>query len=133
MRGRLAVTLVLGTVIYGVLPVYAPPVVLQSEEVRGFLLGLGISAVAGAILALVCGGALLPGMAVVVASVFAGTVLYVLLNAFSASGLSEEPLVVWPALVAITLVYLGIPAAVGAAMAGTIVALASRLRRRPER
>ena len=128
MRYRLVVALISGTAFYGVLPVYLPPIVLQYEEVPYFLLGLCVSGVAGATLTLITGRSIVRGLGVAEAAAFAGTILHVFLYAIPAYGLSEGPAAVWPAVVITTFVYLGLPATIGAALAGAIVAIASRVR-----
>ena len=130
MRHRLIVAFVFGTVFFGVLPVFAPPVVLQSDEIPGFLLGLGASVVAGAVLFLVAGGSIGRGLVVVAVAVLVGAVLYTFVYAFPTYGLSEEPIWVWPYLIWGAVIYLGTPAAIGVALAGAASALVGRLRRR---
>ena len=128
------VAFVLGTGFFSVLPVFAPPVVLQSDEMPGFLLGLGASVVAGAALRVAARGSIGRGLLVVVASVFCGGVLHTFAYAIPTYGLAEEPVLVWPLFVAVTLVYLGVPATIGAALAGAASAsIAGVWRRRGER
>lgn len=130
MRYRLVAATVAGAVFFGVLPVFAPPVVLQADEIPYFLLGLGISAVAGAVLSMVVGGSLGRGLVVVAGSVFVGAVLYEFLYAIPVYGLSEGPVSVLPLVVVFTVVYLGLPALLGAAIAGAASVFAARLLRR---
>lgn len=55
-RHRLVVAFVVGTAFFGVLPIFATPIVLQAEQIPVFVVGLGASAVAGAVLGVVLGG-----------------------------------------------------------------------------
>jgi hypothetical protein len=57
MSFRLLVSFLAGAAFFIVLPIYAPFVVLQSEEMPRFWLGLGAGVVAGAVLALINGAA----------------------------------------------------------------------------
>lgn len=132
---RLVVAFVLGTVFFGVLPVFAPPVVLQYGQVPFLLLGLCACAVVGATLVLIVGGTARLGSIVVGASALTGTVLHTFLYAIPAYGLSEAPVWAWFFVVILLLVYLGLPALAGAALAGPAFALVSRTggRREEER
>ncbi len=129
---RLVVAFVFGTAFFGVLPVFAPPVVLQYEQVPFLLLGLCACAVAGAALVLVAGGSTRLGLILAGTSVLAGAVLHTFLYAIPAYGLLEAPVLVWPSLLVITVAYLGFPAAIGVALAGPASALSSRIRGRRE-
>ncbi len=75
MSLRLLVSFLLGAAFFTVLPIYAPFVVLQSEEMPRFLLGLGAGVVAGAVLALVNGAA--RGLLLVLACAIVGAFIYV--------------------------------------------------------
>ena len=52
MSFRLLVSFLVGAALFIILPIYAPFVVLQTEEMPRFLLGLGAGVVAGAVLTL---------------------------------------------------------------------------------
>src|ERR687886_3013409 len=75
MSLRLLASFLLGAAFFTVLPIYAPFVVLQSEEMPRFLLGLGAGVVAGAVLALVNGAA--RGLLLVLACAIVGASIYV--------------------------------------------------------
>ena len=123
---RLIMAFVFGTAFFGVLPVFVPPVVLQYEQVPFLLLGLCACAVAGAALVRIAGGSTRLGLIVVGASVLMGIVLHILSYAIPAYGLSDAPVPAWLSLLAITVAYLGFPAAIGAALAGPASAPISR-------
>lgn len=53
MRFVLLVAFLVGTAFFAALPIYAPPVVLQADEMPCFLMGLVAAVVAGATLGLV--------------------------------------------------------------------------------
>lgn len=129
---KLVVAFIFGTAFFVVLPVFVPPVVLQYEQVPFVLLGLCACAVVGAALVRIAGGSTRLGSVVVGASVLMGTVLHILLYAIPAYGLSDAPVPVWLSLLAITVVYLGFPAAIGTALAGPASALLSRVQGRRE-
>ncbi len=115
MSFRLLVSFLVGAAFFTVLPIYAPFVVLQSEEMSRFLLGLGAGVVAGAVLALINGAA--RGLLLVLACAFVGASIYVF--AYFAPMASEggEWLFVWPSALLFALAYLVLPAAVGWALA----------------
>ncbi len=126
MRYRLIVIFVTGTAFFSVLPIYAPPIVLQSDEIPRFLFGLGAAAVAGAVLRLSVGR--VRWIPVVLSGALSGAILYGVLYAIPAYGLS----VGWPVggmLILFTSSYTGLPALAGAALVGLALALVSRLRR----
>lgn len=73
MRFVLFVAFFVGTAFFAVLPIYAPPIVLQAEEVPRFLVGLVATISVGAALGLVAGRS--RGMPLVLACTFAGSFL----------------------------------------------------------
>jgi len=122
MSIRLLLSFLIGAAFFTVLPIYAPFVVLQTEEMPRFLLGLGAVVVAGAVLALINGAA--RGLLLVLACGFVGASIYVFAylvpTMFSNEG---EWLFAVPSFLLFALAYLVLPAAVGWALA----ALASSL------
>ncbi len=70
MSRRLLISFLVGAVFFTVLPLYAPPILLQTTDMAPFLLGLGAGVVAGAVLALINGSA--RGMLLVLACAFGG-------------------------------------------------------------
>ena len=60
----------IGCVFFTILLIYAPPVLLQTTDMRPFLLGLGAGVLAGAVLALSNGSA--RGLLLVVTCAFVG-------------------------------------------------------------
>lgn len=109
-----------GTALFALLPIWAPPIVLQSDELPGFLMGLGVSAVAGAVLILAAGEPFLRGLGALMSAVLAGAVLHTVLYAVPTYGLGAEPEGVAFLLVAVLIAYLGLPALIGAAVAGAV-------------
>jgi hypothetical protein len=108
MRFRLFVSFLVGVVFFTVLPIYAPFVVLQTEEMPRFLLGLVAGVLAGAVLALINGPG--RGLLLVLASALVGACIYVFVYAVRTFG----PLAgVWPTVLSFALAYLVLPAAVG--------------------
>ena len=77
MRLRLLLSFLVGAVFFTVLPIYAPFVLLQTDQMPRFLLGLGAGVVAGAVLALGA-GMVRRGVLLVLACAFVGGSLYVL-------------------------------------------------------
>jgi hypothetical protein len=73
MRLRLLLSFLLGAAFFTVLPIYAPPILLQTTDMRPFLLGLGAGVLAGAVLALINGAA--RGLLLVLACAFVGACL----------------------------------------------------------
>jgi len=120
MSFRLLVSFLVGAAFFTVLPIYAPFVVLQSEEMPRFLLGLGAGVVAGAVLGLVNGAA--RGLQLVIACAFVGASIYVFAY-FVPTMFSEgerfhwESLFVVPGFLLFALAYLVLPAAGGWALA----------------
>ncbi|MBA3789925.1 MAG: hypothetical protein M3397_01385 [Actinomycetota bacterium] len=126
MRYRLIVIFVTGTAFFSVLPIYAPPIVLQSDEIPRFLFGLGAAAVAAAVLRLSVGR--VRWIPVVLSGALSGAIVYTFAYAIPRYGLSDGwslsgRLVLW------TTIYTGLPALAGAALVGLALALVSRLRR----
>lgn len=116
MRIVLLFAFVTGTTFFAVLPVYAPPVVLQEDEVSRFLSGLAASAVAGAALGSLAGFA--RGVLLVVACAFVGVVLHAFLYAIPTYQSGSA----WSVVAMFTLVtffYVFLPATVGVALAGS--------------
>jgi len=74
MSRRLLISFLVGAVFFTVLPIYAPPVLLQTTDMPPFLLGLGTGVVAGTVLALVNGSA--RGSLLVLACAFVGACLF---------------------------------------------------------
>jgi len=87
MPYKFIVIFVVGAAFFSVLPIYAPFVVLQWDEIPRFLFGLGAAAVAGAALGLAAGRA--RGIPVVLSCVLAGAVIYTFLYAIPRYGLSD--------------------------------------------
>jgi hypothetical protein len=73
MRLRLLLSFLLGAAFFTVLPIYSPPILLQTTDMLPFLLGLGAGVLAGALLALVNGSA--RGLLLVLACAFVGACL----------------------------------------------------------
>jgi len=73
MRLRLLLSFLLGAAFFTVLPIYAPPILLQTTDMAPFLLGLGAGVLAGAVLASINGPA--RGLLVVLACAFVGACL----------------------------------------------------------
>jgi hypothetical protein len=108
MSFRLFVSFLVGVVFFTVLPIYAPFVVLQTEEMPRFLLGLVAGVLAGAVLALINGPG--RGLLLVLACALVGACIYVFVYAVRTFG----PLGgVWPTVLSFALAYLVLPAAVG--------------------
>lgn len=120
MSFRLLGSFLAGAAFFTVLPIYAPFVVLQTEEMPRFLLGLGAGVVAGAVLGLVNGAA--RGLRLVLACASVGASIYVFAY-FVPTMFSEgerfywESLLVVPGFLSFALAYLVLPAAVGWALA----------------
>ncbi len=76
MSRRLLISFLVGAVFFTVLPLYAPPILLQTTDMAPFLLGLGAGVVAGAVLALINGSA--RGLLLVLACAFVGATLFLL-------------------------------------------------------
>ncbi len=131
MRFVLLVTFLGGTAFFAVLPIYAPPVVLQADEIPRFLVGLVAAVVAGATLGLVAGHP--RGMALVLGCTFVGASLNGVMYAIPNYGVGEP----WPSdvlLVVLHFAYMFILATVGLALAWlarSLVAWLCRSRRRP--
>ncbi len=126
--GLLAAFFLVGTAFFAVLPVYAPFVVLQTEEVPRFLAGLAAAAVAGATLGSVAGGRA-RGTSLVLACTFVGACVYAIVYAIPDFGFGEW----WPPLdvllVLYAFAYTVIPAAVGLMLAWLTRSLVARFRR----
>lgn len=98
-----------GAAFFTLLPIYAPFVVLQTEEMPRFLLGLVAGVVAGAALALINGPA--RGILLVLACAFVGACIYVYVYAVRTFGPLGGG---WPPTIfSFALAYLVLPAAVG--------------------
>ena len=76
MSRRLLISFLVGAVFFTVLPIYAPPILLQTTDMAPFLLGLGAGVVAGAVLALINGSA--RGLLLVLTCAFVGASLFLL-------------------------------------------------------
>jgi hypothetical protein len=126
MWARILLAFCAGSVFFAVVPIYAPPVVLQWEGIPPFLLGLGAVMVAGALLILAAGFE--RGIPLVLASALVGAVLYEVLHALPTYG-SEGHWLIARLLVLFTFSYVGLPAAVGAALVGSVHDTVARLRR----
>jgi hypothetical protein len=117
MRLRLLLSFLVGVVFFTVLPIYAPPVLLQTTDMPPFLLGLGAGVVAGAVLALINGSA--RGLLLVLACAFVGATLFVLGYLIPRFGLDlGGPSVLVDAVSYVVLLivfssYLALPASVG--------------------
>lgn len=131
MRFVLLVAFLVGTAFFAVLPIYAPPVVLQADETSRFLTGLAAAVVAGATLGSVAGRPW--GMPLVLACTFVGASLNGIFYAIPNYGVGEP----WPSdvfLVLFHFAYMFILATVGLALAWLVRSLVARLRwtrRRP--
>lgn len=120
MSFRLLVSFLVGAAFFAILPIYAPFIVLQTEEMPRFLLGLGAGVVAGVVLALINGAA--GGLRLVIACALVGASVYVFAylvpTMFSeGEGFHWEYLFVVPGFLLYALAYLALPAAVGWALA----------------
>jgi hypothetical protein len=124
MSIRLLVSFLVGAAFFTVLPIYAPFVVLQSEEMPRFLLGLGVGVVAGAVLALINGAA--RGLLLVLACAFVGASIYVFAYFVPRFSEGAEGLFVLPSALLFALAYLVLPAAVGWALAVLASSLLAR-------
>jgi hypothetical protein len=127
MSFRLLVSFLVGAAFFTILPIYAPFVVLQTEEMPRFLLGLGAGVVAGAVLTLIIGPA--RGMLLVLACALVGASLYVFLYAVPMYFERWDWLFVWPAFLLFALAYSVLPAAVGVTLAVLASSLLARRRR----
>jgi len=127
MSFRLLVSFLVGAAFFTILPIYAPFVVLQTEEMPRFLLGLGAGVVAGAVLTLIIGPA--RGMLLVLACALVGASLYVFLYAVPMYFEGWDWLFVWPAFLLFALAYSVLPAAVGVTLAVLASSLLARRRR----
>jgi hypothetical protein len=107
---RLLISFTIGAVFFTVLPIYKPFVVLQTEEIPGFFLGLGLIAFAGAVLALVNGPA--RGMLLVIVSAIVGASFYVFLYAVPTFDVGQF----WTFFLSLSCAYLVLPALLGAAL-----------------
>ena len=126
MRLVLLVAFLVGTAFFAVLPTYAPPVVLQADEMPRFLMGLVAAVAAGATLGLVAGRP--GGMALVLACTVVGASLNGVLHAIPNYGVGEP----WPSGVFLVLFHFAhafILATVGLALAWLVSSLVARLRR----
>ena len=111
-----------GAAFFTLLPIYAPFVVMQTEDMPRFLLGLVAGVVAGAVLALINGPQ--RGILLVLACAFVGACIYVFVYAVRTFG----PLGgVWPTILSFALAYLVLPAAVGVGLVLLARALLGRL------
>ena len=126
MRFVLLVAFLVGTAFFAVLPIYAPPVVLQEDEMPRFLRGLAAAVAAGATLGLAAGRP--RGMPLVLACTFVGACLNGIFYAIPNYGV-EEP---WPSDVLLVLfhfAYMFVLATVGLALAWLARSLVARPRR----
>ena len=127
MRLRLLLSFLVGVGFFTVLPIYAPPVLLQTTDMAPFLLGLGAGVAAGAVLALIDGSA--RGLLLVLACAFVGASLFLLGYIIPRVGLDfGDPSVVVDVVSNVFLfilfaLYLALPAGVGVGL----VALARSL------
>ena len=126
MRFVLLVAFLVGTAFFAVLPIYAPPVVLQEDDMPRFLTGLAAAVVAGATLGLVAGRP--RGMPLVLACTFVGACLNGIFYAIPNYGVGEP----WPSDVFVVLFHFAhmfVLATVGLALAWLARSLVARLRR----
>ena len=130
MRFVLLVAFLAGTAFFAVLPIYAPPVVLQADEMPRFLMGLVAAVAAGATLGSVAGRP--RGMPLVLACTFVGASLNGIFYAIPTYGVGEP----WPSgvfLVLFHFAHMFVPATVGLALAWLARALVAGLRRNRRR
>lgn len=130
MRLRLLVVFVAGAAFFTVLPIYAPPVVLQSEEVPRFFMGLAATTIAGAVLNLASGHRRALGLPFVLACALVGTFVHTVVYALPTYGVGVggEAFAAVVILPIFTFAYLGIPAGIGAVLAGLARWLVDRQR-----
>lgn len=114
----------MGTVFFAVLPIYAPPIVLQAEEVPRFLVGLCATISVGAALGLVAGRS--RGMSLVLACTFAGSLFNGIFYTIP-HNVAGEPLLVTASVVLVYFAYMFILATVGLALAIAVVWLVRSL------
>lgn len=118
MRFVLFVAFLVGTALFAALPIYAPPVVLQADEVPRFLVGLVATISVGAALGLVAGR--LRGMSLVLACTFAGSLLNGIFYTIP-HNVAGEPLLVTVSVVLVYFAYMLVLATVGLALSIAVV------------
>jgi hypothetical protein len=135
MRLRLLLSFLLGAVVFTVLPIYAPFILLQTDQTPRFLLGLGAGVVAGAVLVLGA-GTVRRGLLLVLACAFVGGSLYVLVYLIPTMGPMdyEGGLVLatastYAVLMPFAFLYLVLPGTVGVALIVLARSLLARSRR----
>jgi hypothetical protein len=133
MSRRLLISFLVGAVFFTVLPIYAPPILLQTTDMAPFLLGLGAGVVAGVVLVLING--LGRGLLLVLACAFVGTSLFLLGNIIPRFGLDlGGPSVLVDAvsyvfLVVLFALYLALPAFVGVGLVELVRSLVAKTHR----
>jgi hypothetical protein len=136
MRLRLLLSFLVGAVFFTVLPIYAPFILLQTDEMPRFLLGLGAGVVAGAVLVLAA-GTVRRGFLLVLACAFVGGSLYVLVYLIPTMGAMDYeggPILAaartYAVLMPFAFLYLVLPATVGVALLVLARSLLARSSRR---
>jgi hypothetical protein len=133
MSRRLLISFLVGAVFFTVLPIYAPPILLQTTDMAPFLLGLGAGVVAGVVLVLING--LGRGLLLVLACAFVGTSLFLLGYIIPRFGLDlGGPSVLVDAvsyvfLVVLFALYLALPAFVGVGLVELVRSLVAKTHR----
>ena len=133
MSRRLLISFLVGAVFFTVLPIYAPPILLQTTDMAPFLLGLGAVVVAGVVLVLING--LGRGLLLVLACAFVGTSLFLLGYIIPRFGLDlGGPSVLVDAvsyvfLVVLFALYLALPAFVGVGLVELVRSLVAKTHR----
>jgi hypothetical protein len=127
MRLRLLLSFLVGAVFFTALPIYAPPILLQTPDLPPFLLGLGAGVGAGAVLALINGW--VRGLLLVLACAFVGASLFFFgyliprfgLDLGGPSVLADA--VSYVVLLTLFALYLALPAAVGVGLVALVRSL----------
>ena len=132
MSRRLLISFLVAAVFFTVLPIYAPPVLLQTTDMAPFLLGLGAGVVAGAVLALINGSA--QGLLLVLACAFVGASLSLLGGIFRFGLDLGGPSVLADAvsyvfLLILLALYLALPAGVGVGLVALARSLVAKVHR----
>ena len=132
MSRRLLLSFLLGAAFFTVLPIYAPPILLQTTDMAPFLLGLGAGVGAGAVLALINGSA--RGLLLVLACAFVGASLVLFGYLVPRFGLDlGGPSVLADAasyvvILMLFCLYLALPAGVGVGLVALSRSLAAKFR-----
>src|SRR5215204_288372 len=132
MSRQLLISFPVGAVFFTVLPIYAPPILLQTTDMAPFLLGLVAGVVAGAVLALVNGSA--RGLLLVLACALVGACLFLFGYLIPRFGLDlGGPSVLADAasyvvLLILLCLYLALPAGVGVGLAALFRSLVAKFR-----